>query len=64
VGWCQYGPPAEIPNIKNPKAYAKELVELPHWRIGCIFTDKRYRGEGVARAAVTGDAVRGARLRT
>ena len=21
VGWCQYGPPAELPTIKNSKAY-------------------------------------------
>jgi GNAT superfamily N-acetyltransferase len=54
VGWCQYGAPAELPNIKNPKAYEKELAELPDWRIGCIFTDKGRRGEGVARAAVAG----------
>ena len=54
VGWCQYGAPAELPNIKNPKAYEKELSELPDWRIGCIFTDKGHRGEGVARAAVAG----------
>ena len=50
---CQYGSPAELPNIKNPGAYDKELVELPHWRIGCIFTGKGHRGSGVARAAVT-----------
>lgn len=53
VGWCQYGTPAELPNIKNPKAYDQELEDLPDWRIGCVFTDKRHRGEGVARAAVT-----------
>jgi len=60
VGWCQYGAPAELPNIKNPKAYEKELAELPDWRIGCIFTDKSRRGEGVARAAVAGalDAIK------
>jgi GNAT superfamily N-acetyltransferase len=52
VGWCQYGPPAELPNILNPKAYAKEARELPDWRIGCIFTGKGHRREGVARAAV------------
>src|SRR5262245_57519357 len=23
VGWCQYGRPAELPNLKNPKAYEK-----------------------------------------
>ena len=60
VGWCQYGSPAELPNIKNPGAYAKELGELPDWRIGCIFTGSRHRGTGVARAAVTAalDAIR------
>jgi hypothetical protein len=52
VGWCQYGPPAELPNIKNPKAYSQGLGELPDWRIGCIFTGKGHRREGVARAAV------------
>lgn len=52
IGWCQYGPPAELPNIKNPAAHARGLSALPDWRIGCIFTDKRHRRQGVARAAV------------
>jgi GNAT superfamily N-acetyltransferase len=62
VGWCQYGRPAELPNISNRKAYDKELVELPDWRIGCIFTGSRHRGRGVARAAVTAalEAIRAA----
>jgi hypothetical protein len=62
VGWCQYGSPAEVSTIKNPGAYAKELVQLPDWRIGCIFTGKGHRGSGVARAAVTGalEAIRAA----
>ena len=54
VGWCQFGPPVELPNIKNQKAYAKELSQEPDWRIGCIFTGGRHRGTGVARAAVAG----------
>ena len=53
VGWCQFGSPAELPNIKNRKAYDKDSAELPDWRIGCIFTGSRHRGHGVARAAVT-----------
>jgi hypothetical protein len=53
VGWCQYGAPAELPNIQNAKAYDKELTDLPDWRIGCIFTGKGHRRSGVARAAVT-----------
>lgn len=53
VGWCQYGTPAELPGIKNPTAYDKDLSELPDWRIGCIFTGKGHRRSGVARAAVT-----------
>ena len=60
VGWCQFGSPAELPSIKNLKAYERELAELPDWRIGCIFTGKDHRGAGVARAAVAGalDAIK------
>ena len=49
VGWCQYGPPAEVASIKNPKAYEKGLAELPDWRIGCLFTGSGSRRKGVAR---------------
>ena len=52
VGWCQYGPPAELPTIKNPKAYDAGLADVPDWRIGCMFTGKGHRRAGVARAAV------------
>jgi GNAT superfamily N-acetyltransferase len=52
VGWCQYGTPTELPNIKNRKAYTRDLGGPPDWRIGCIFTDKSHRGRGVAHAAV------------
>jgi GNAT superfamily N-acetyltransferase len=54
VGWIQYGPPAEVATIKNPKAYEKELVSLPDWRIGCVFTNSRHRSQGVARAGLAG----------
>src|SRR5262249_55942532 len=39
VGWCQFGAPAEIPNIKNRRAYEKEAQDPPDWRIGCVFTN-------------------------
>jgi GNAT superfamily N-acetyltransferase len=52
VGWCQFGPPAEVATIKNAAAYQKELVDLPDWRIGCIFTGSRHRRQGVARAGL------------
>ena len=54
VGWIQYGPTTEVATIKNPRAYEKELVELPDWRIGCVFTDGKHRGQGVARAGLAG----------
>jgi predicted GNAT family acetyltransferase len=62
VGWCQYGSPAELPNIKNRAKYAQGVTTLPDWRIGCIFTGSKHRGRGVARAAVAGalDAIRAA----
>jgi len=53
VGWCQYGSPAELPTIKNAATYAKGLLALPDWRIGCLFTGRGHRGHGVARAAVS-----------
>ena len=52
VGWCQYGAPAELPNINNANAYAKGLGEMPDYRIGCIFTGSGHRRSGVARAAL------------
>jgi GNAT superfamily N-acetyltransferase len=52
VGWCQFGSPAELPTIKNRKTYDRGLVDLPDWRIGCIFTNSKDRGKGVAATAV------------
>jgi hypothetical protein len=62
VGWCQYGPPAEVVTIKNPAAYQKDLVDLPDWRIGCVFTGGKHRRHGVARAGLAAAlrAIRGA----
>lgn len=54
VGWCQYGPPVEVATIKNAKAYQKDLVDLPDWRIGCVFTGSGCRRQGVARAGLAG----------
>jgi hypothetical protein len=52
AGWCQYGPPAEVATIKNAKVYRKDLVDLPDWRIGCVFTGTGWRRQGVARAGL------------
>ncbi|WP_340384693.1 GNAT family N-acetyltransferase [Streptomyces sp. SS7] len=52
VGWCQFGTPAELPEIKSRRKYEKELVTPPDWRITCFFTGKGWRGRGVAHAAL------------
>ena len=54
VGWCQFGPPDELPRIKNRRAYLEGLTDLPDWRITCFFIDRDYRGRGVAAAALEG----------
>jgi len=55
VGWCQFGPPAEITRIKNRADYEKTRKgPLPDWRIGCFFTGKGHRGKGVAAAGLAG----------
>jgi len=52
VGWCQFGPTAELPNIRSMKEYEKGLTSLPDWRITCFFIDKERRGRGVATFAL------------
>lgn len=54
VGWCQFGPPDELPRIKNQRDYRAGLTRLPDWRITCFFVDKTYRGQGVAAVALEG----------
>jgi GNAT superfamily N-acetyltransferase len=54
VGWCQYGPPEELPTIYHRKEYEAGLVALPDYRLTCFFVDKAYRGKGVSEAALRG----------
>lgn len=54
VGWVQLGPVSEVASIKNRAAYDADLVTLPDWRIGCVFTASRRRGQGVARTGLAG----------
>lgn len=54
VGWCQFGPTADLPRIKHRKQYEAELEKLPDWRITCFFVGKGYRKKGVADKALEG----------
>lgn len=54
VGWCEYGSPAELPNIYHRKEYEAGLVIPPDYRLTCFFVDKRYRRKGVSEAALRG----------
>ena len=53
-GWCQYGSPEELSNIKHNREYAKDAPPRPDWRITCFYVDKGHRGQGLARAALEG----------
>jgi ribosomal protein S18 acetylase RimI-like enzyme len=53
-GWCQWGSPEELPNIKHQRVYFKEPQAVPDWRITCFYVDTKHRGQGVARAALEG----------
>lgn len=53
-GWCQYGPPPELPGIKHRREYEKDAPPLPDWRITCFYVDKKHRGQGIARIALEG----------
>ncbi len=52
VGWCQVGPPAEIPGRMN--GYKRLGLAPPDWRIPCFFVDRDRRRGGVAKAALSG----------
>ncbi len=54
LGWCQFGSPAELPEIKSRRQYEKGLTTPPDWRITCFFTGKGLRRRGVADAALGG----------
>lgn len=54
VGWCQFGPTAELPCIKNRRNYEATGPVLPDWRITCFFSGTGFRRKGVAHAALAG----------
>jgi len=52
VGWCQFGPPAELPARMG--GYGKLGAAPPDWRITCFFVDRDRRRQGIAEAALAG----------
>lgn len=62
IGWCQFGSPAELPNIKSRKAYDVGAGAPPAWRITCFFVDRERRKTGVAHLALRGALEEIARL--
>jgi GNAT superfamily N-acetyltransferase len=54
LGWCQFGPPGELPRIKSRAAYEKDPTAPPDWRIACCYVAKGHRRQGVAAAALAG----------
>jgi len=52
VGWCQFGPPAELP--ARMSGFNRLDEAQPDWRITCFFVDHDHRKEGVAKAALKG----------
>ncbi len=54
VAWAEFGTPAELPNIHHRKQYDAESDAVPDYRVTCIFVDKRFRRNGLARTALDG----------
>jgi len=54
VAWCEFGPPAELPNIYHRKEYEQGLTRLPDYRLTCFFVDRAYRRRGLATVALRG----------
>lgn len=52
VGWCQFGPARLFEHTDRKRTYRsfdKSNKLKPDWRITCVFVDKSYRGQGLAR---------------
>lgn len=62
VGWCQFGSPEELPEVKSRRRYEAGLEASPDWRITCFFTGKGHRRRGVADVALGGAVAEIARL--
>jgi hypothetical protein len=54
VGWCQYGTPAELPNINHRKEYEATTEQTPNYRLTCFFIDRNCRRQGVSDVALRG----------
>ena len=54
VGWCQFGSPAELPNIKNPAAYDQGADRAAGLADRLHLHRQEPPRRGVARAAVAG----------
>jgi GNAT superfamily N-acetyltransferase len=54
VAWCEFGSPAELPNINHRKEYEASVDRLPDYRLTCFFVDKKYRRQGLADVALGG----------
>src|ERR1700712_5356803 len=48
-GWCQFGTPDELPEIKSRRRYESGLTVLPDWRGTCFFSRKGRRRRRGAR---------------
>ena len=54
VAWAEYGPVDELPNIHHRKEWEQGVIDVPDYRITCLFVDRRYRRKGMAAVAVRG----------
>jgi hypothetical protein len=54
VAWCEFGSPAELPNINHRKEYEASVDRLPDYRLTCFFVDKKYRRQRLADVALGG----------
>jgi len=55
VGWCQYGPREELPQVDQSRNYrnlAPTDEKKKLWRITCFVVDKKYRKSGAASTAL------------
>lgn len=54
IAWAEFGTPEELPSLHHFKHYEATQMEVPDYRITCVFVDKRHRRQGVTELAING----------
>ncbi len=54
VAWCEFSTPGKLRDIRPHPGHRSAGLDLPDYRLTCLFVDKEYRGRGLSELALRG----------